>query len=102
MPGSRRYRRRARQSTRALTARFTVLAVVVALAIGGLLAVQMASGDDPALGPKAADRTKKASATNSQGSQESQSYGYYGSPSGYSSGYSAQQSSPAPVTSSTS
>jgi hypothetical protein len=114
MSGYRRYRRRPRQSTRALTAKFTALAVVATLLIGGLIATQMAAGNDPALGPKAAARAKKSSASSSTGSSSSagsssgsgtdsysQTYGY--SP-GYSSGsgYSTQQSSPAPVTSSTS
>jgi hypothetical protein len=109
MSGYRQYRRRARQSTRALTAKFTVLAVVATLLIGGLLAVQMAAGDDPALGPKAAAKAKKASTRSSTTTQStssgsqidpySQSYDY-GSSAG--SGYSAQQSSPAPVTSGTS
>jgi hypothetical protein len=100
MSGYRRYSRRARQSTRALTAKFAALAVVVTLLIGGLIAAQMAAGDDPALGPKAAASTKKASA---KPASSTQTYGH-GSSSGYSSGsgYSTQQSSPAPVTSSTS
>ena len=100
----RRYRRRARQSTRALTAKFTILAIVATLAIGGLIAAQMATGDDPALGPKAAAKAKKTTASSSAAGTtttagpSSQSYGDYGS----SSGYSTQHSSPAPVTSSTS
>jgi uncharacterized protein YfaQ (DUF2300 family) len=109
MGGYRHYRRRTRQSTRALTAKFTVLAVVAMLLIGGLLAVQMAAGDDPALGPKAAAKAKKASTRSTTATQStssgsgidpySQAYGY-GSSAG--SGYSTQRSSPAPVTSSTS
>lgn len=110
------------QSTKAVTVKLAMLAVIPTLAIGGLIAAQMASGKDPALGPKAAKRAKKSSATGSSGSSSggaaadpySQSYGgdgYYGSSSGYSSGsggyysgsgYSTQQSAPAPVTSSTS
>ena len=103
MPGYRQYRRRARQSTRALTAKFTILAIVGTLLIGGLIAAQMATGDDPALGPKAVARVKKTSTNvTSRGSAPdaySQAYG-----SGYSSGSgdTTQQSSPAPVTSSTS
>ena len=113
------------QSTKALTAKLAILAVVPTLAIGGLIAAQMASGKDPALGPKAAKRAKKTSTANSSngssGSSSSsgtaadpyaQTYGgngyygssggYYSGSSGYSSGYSTQQSAPAPVTSSTS
>lgn len=110
------------QSTKALTAKLAILAVVPTLAIGGLIAAQMASGKDPALGPKLAKHAKKNSTTSSNGSQSSgaatdpYSQGYYGSSSGYSSGgyysgssgyssgsgYSTQQSAPAPVTSSTS
>jgi hypothetical protein len=124
MPGYRRYRRPPRQSTRALTVRLALIAVIVTLVVGGLLAAQMAAGNDPALGPKAAARAKKAAAANtstsggssagtgSAGSGSGYSYGdgYYGDGYGYgsgssssaSSGYSGQQSSPAPVTSSTS
>src|SRR5439155_24003573 len=58
----RRYRRPQRQSTSALTAKLCALAVVAALLIGGVIASQMAAGSDPALGPKAAKRAKKASA----------------------------------------
>jgi hypothetical protein len=122
--------RRPRQSTKALTAKLAVLAIVPTLAIGGLIAAQMASGQDPALGPKAAKRAKSTTAKSAAGSSSagstsgtssasdpySQAYGdggYYGSSSGYSSGsggysagsgsgYSTQQSAPAPVTSSTS
>jgi hypothetical protein len=122
-----RYRRRPRQSTKALTAKLTLLAVIGTLLIGGLIATQMAAGNDPALGPKAVARAKKASAkSTSSGTSSStdsgtdpnaqqQQYGsdgYYGSDSsgypsgssGYSSGSasSTQQSAPAPVTSSTS
>jgi hypothetical protein len=130
-PEARRHRystKRPRQSTRAVTVKLAMLAVVATLAIGGLIAAQMAAGNDPSLGPKAATRAKKVAANsstsgNSTGTSGSstdpyaQSYGddYYGSPgyssgssssgsSGYSSGsgYSTQQSAPAPVTSSTS
>lgn len=109
------------QSTKALTAKLAILAVVPTLAIGGLIAAQMASGKDPALGPKLAKHAKKNSTTSSGGGSSSssaatdpysQSYGgdgyygssggYYSGSSGYSSGYSTQQSAPAPVTSSTS
>jgi hypothetical protein len=129
----RRYRRPPRQSTKALTAKLALFAIVATLAIGGLIAAQMAAGNDPALGPKAASRTKKAASKSSAGNSTtgsaassssgssatdpySQAYGddgYYGSGGGYSSGssgyssgsgsgYSTQQSAPAPVTSSTS
>jgi hypothetical protein len=104
----RRYRRRPRPSTRALTVKLSVLAIVATLFIGGLIAVQMSAGDDPALGPKAAKAKKSSAASTSTGPSTgtsasstapdpySQAYGYP------SSGYSTQHSSPAPVTSSTS
>ncbi|HYU15711.1 MAG TPA: hypothetical protein VEL05_06560 [Candidatus Acidoferrum sp.] len=94
-----------------MTAKLAMLATVATLAIGGLIAAQMAAGQDPALGPKASARAKKVTTTTSSPSSNatetdpnSEDYGYYGSSSGYSSGsgYSTQQSSPAPVTSSTS
>ena len=90
------------QSTKALTAKLATLAVVVTLAIGGLIAAQMAVGKDPSLGPKAATRAKKAaSGGGSTGSASAadpnaQTYngynGYYGSSSGYSSGWSGSSS----------
>ena len=126
----RRYRRPApRQSTGALTTKLALLAVVGTLLIGGLIAAQMAAGNDPALGPKAIARAKKlsakstaagSSATSTGGDlgtdpyteggyssgygNSSGSSGYSSGSSGYSSGsgYSTQQSSPAPVTSGTS
>jgi hypothetical protein len=115
----RRYRRRPpRQSTSALTVKLAMLAVVATLAVGGLIAAQMAAGNDPSLGPKSANSAKKATAKTSSSASSSgapsgsidpyaQSYGgdgYNGSSSGYSSGsgYSTQQSAPAPVTSGTS
>jgi hypothetical protein len=116
----RRYSAGPRQSTRALTAKLTALAVVATLAIGGLLAAQMAAGSDPALGPKATAQTKKGSAKASNGGSTSasngsgsdpysQSYGsndyYYGYGSGSggsSSGSGGYSYSPPPVTSSTS
>ena len=58
----RTYKRGPRQSTRALTTKLTALAIVATLVIGGLIAAQMATGSDPALGPKATAQTKKASA----------------------------------------
>jgi hypothetical protein len=115
------------QSTKALTAKLAVLAIAATILIGGLIAAQMAAGNDPALGPKAAARAKKASASSAttgsstgtsssggSGTDPNTVYGddgyYYAYPSGSSgsssgsssSGYSTQQSSPAPVTSSTS
>jgi|tagenome__1003787_1003787.scaffolds.fasta_scaffold20371770_1 hypothetical protein len=113
----RRYRRRARQSTKVLMAKFTALAVAATLIIGGLLAAQMANGNDPALGPKATASAKKSAATPSGSSTSSSSsagsgtdpysqsygYGYSTGSNGYSAGAgSPQQSSPAPVTSGTS
>jgi len=119
----RRYRRPVRQSTRAMTAKLAALAIVATLVIGGLIAAQMAAGNDPALGPKAVASTKTnksanegsgSSASSSAGSSgtdpyaqlygdDGYSYGSSGSSGYYSgSGYSAQQSSPAPVTSGTS
>ena len=68
MSGYRRYRRPPRQSTKALTMKLTLLAVVATLLIGGLIAAQMAAGNDPALGPKAVARAKKASTRTSSGS----------------------------------
>ena len=58
---ARRYSRGPVQSTKALTVKLAVLAVVATLLIGGLIAAQMAAGNDPALGPKAVARAKKAS-----------------------------------------
>ena len=100
-----------RQSTKALTAKVAMLAVVATLAIGGLIAAQMAAGSDPALGPKAADRANKAATSKAAGASAggsaasgsttdpyAQTYGgggYNGSSSGYS-------YAPPPVTSSTS
>jgi hypothetical protein len=123
-----RYARGPVQSTKALTVKLTMLAVVGSLLIGGMIAAQMASGSDPALGPKAAARAKHASTKSASSSQTSssngsgssdpygQSYGsdgyYYGGSSDYSgsggyssgsSGYSGGSTySAPPVTSSTS
>ncbi len=44
----------ARRSTRGVTVRVAALAGAATLAVGGALAVQMARGADPALGPKTA------------------------------------------------
>lgn len=52
--------RRRRISVRRLTARLAVLSAAAALAVGALLAVQMAHGSDPALGPKAQARSTTA------------------------------------------
>jgi hypothetical protein len=54
--------KRPRGSTAVMTVRLTALSVVAAAVIGGGLAVQMAAGSDPALGPKQAKAVKKASA----------------------------------------
>jgi hypothetical protein len=110
MPAQHRRYRRSLPATRAVTAKFVALAVAATLAIGGFLAIQMAAGGDPALGPKESARTRHASNTNSTGHSGSSSAGsgagYYGGdqyPYGSSaSGYSPQQYSPPPVTSSTS
>lgn len=129
---TRRYSRGPVQSTKAVTVKLTALAVIGTLLIGGLIAAQMAAGNDPALGPKAVARAKKAStkpssndsstssSTGSGTDPYSQSYGsdgyYYGGSSGYydpsgsssgssssgSSGSSGYSYSPPPVTSSTS
>jgi hypothetical protein len=109
------YSRGPHQSTKAVTAKLAALAIVATLLIGGLIAAQMAAGNDPALGPKAVARAKKASARNSGAGSSTSSassgtdpytrvygddgYYYYYGPS---SGYSSQRSSPAPVTSGTS
>lgn len=116
-----RYSRGPVQSTKALTTKLVILAVVGSLLIGGLIAAQMASGNDPALGPKAVARAKKSAkqstsksstaSSNGSGSSDpySQSYnsdpyayggssgysgsgGYYGGSSGYSSGSSGYSS----------
>lgn len=116
---ARRYSRGPVQSTKAVTVKLTVLAVIGTLLIGGLIAAQMAVGNDPALGPKAVAREKKASTkpssndsatssgTGSGTDPYSQSYGsdgyYYGdSGSAGSSGSTGYSYSPPPVTSSTS
>jgi len=125
-PGYRRstYRRPVgpRQSTSALTAKLLVFAVIATFAIGLLIATQMASGNDPALGPKAVAQAKKSAAKSRSGSSSAttgsgsgadpygQVYGddgyyYYGGSSGYSGGYSGSGGnsySAPPVTSSTS
>ena len=105
-----KYSRGPLQSTKALTTKLVMLAVIGSVMIGGLIATQMASGNDPALGPKAvAQKNKKASAksttsnsatssSNGSGSDPySQSYGSdgysYGGSSGYGSdGYSSGSS----------
>ena len=124
-----RYSRGPVQSTKSLTAKLIVLAVVCSLVIGGLIAAQMAAGNDPALGPKAVARAEKPSTKDSSGRSSTSSstgsdpYGqssgsdgyYYGNPgyssssdgyssgsSGYSSGSSGSTYSAPPVTSSTS
>ena len=132
-PSSRRstYRRSVgpRQSTSALTAKLLAFAVIASVAIGLLIASQMASGSDPALGPKATAQAKKKAAKSRSGSSSAatgsgsgadpygQVYGddgyyYYGDgssgysggsgSSGYSSGSGGSTYSAPPVTSSTS
>lgn len=66
-------RARRRPSTKLLTAKLAALSTAGALAIGGWLAVQMASGDDPALGSKAnsAETKTVAAASTTTGSSES-------------------------------
>jgi uncharacterized membrane protein YgcG len=111
----RRYRRPPlRQSTKSLTFKLTLLAVIATLAIGGLIATQMAAGNDPALGPKLAAKAKKRAAASS-GNSSASGTGTYGSgygddgyspydygSGGYSSGSGGYTYSPPPVTSSTS
>jgi hypothetical protein len=98
-----RYRRGPAQSTKAVTVKLTILAVVATLLIGGLMAAQMATGNDPALGPKAVARAKKASTKPSSNSSASSSTGSGTDPySQSSSGSSGYSYSPPPVTSSTS
>ena len=102
----RSYRRQPRQSTKALTAKIAMLASVATLAIGGLIAAQMAAGSDPSLGPKAASRANKGSTSKSSrdysSGYPSGSSGYSSDSDGYSSGSSGYSYSPPPVTSSTS
>ena len=62
----RRYAPAPRQSTGALTAKLVALAAAATLAIGGLIATEMAAGEDPALGPKAAAQAKKASTSSAR------------------------------------
>jgi hypothetical protein len=109
----RRYRR-ALPSTKRMTAKIVAFAAAATLAIGGLIAAEMAAGNDPALAPKA---TAQKTSTSSSASGSSSSSGsdpgvapyVYPYPSSGSNGvspgsdgYSTQQSSPPPVTSSTS
>lgn len=118
-PTIRRYRvqQTQRSSTAAITLRLVVLAAVATLIIGSLLAVQMASGSDPALGPKALAQGKQSGKSQTAGGSPTPSdlgtdpyangSGDEGNPygdsaqGGYSYGSTAQ-SAPAPVTSSTS
>jgi hypothetical protein len=108
MPDYQRYRRRPRPSTKALTVKLVALGVAATLAIGGLIAAEMAAGDDPGLGPKA-KATKKSAATaagsrSSTASSVASGTDPYSPSSGYSygSGSSGYSSAPSPVTSSTS
>ncbi|MDX6616802.1 MAG: hypothetical protein QOD60_1893 [Solirubrobacterales bacterium] len=116
---------RPRGSTAVMTVRLTALSVVAAAVIGGGLAVQMAAGSDPALGPKQAKAVKASAKTRSNGAaaqpESTDSTAQTGSSSDSSSGLSSDstssqsspsqvtptqvaptQSSPAPVTSSVS
>jgi hypothetical protein len=93
----RRYRR-ALPSTKRMTAKIVAFAAAATLAIGGLIAAEMAAGNDPALAPKA---TAQKTSTSSSASGSSSSSGSNGVSPG-SDGYSTRQSSPPPVTSSTS
>jgi hypothetical protein len=83
-----------------------MLAIVATLAIGGLIAAQMAAGSDPSLGPKAASRASRAStsesASSSSSGYSSGSSDYPSDTYGYSSGSGGYSYSPPPVTSSTS
>jgi hypothetical protein len=95
-------RARRRPSTKLLTAKLAALSTAGALVIGGWLAVQMASGDDPALGPKAAAKSKAAATTTTTTPLEStaatQSAASTGSNSTSTSSSQDQASVPAPVT----
>jgi cytoskeletal protein RodZ len=116
---------RPRGSTAVMTVRLTALSVVAAAVIGGGLAVQMAAGSDPALGPKQAKAVKASAKTRSNGAaaqaESTDSTAQTGSSGDSSSGLSSDstssqstpsqvtptqvaptQSSPAPVTSSVS
>jgi hypothetical protein len=64
--------RRRRISTRSLTAKLAAVSAAGALAIGGGLAVQMAHGSDPALGPKAQAEKSTTSAQTSLGTDSAQ------------------------------
>ena len=121
MPVYRRYRRPL-PSTKSLTAKILAAAVAAALGIGGLISVEMASGHDPALGPKATASSERSHISKSgSGSSTSSSTGLgpdpyaqqygdgysYGDGGGYGAGASGYGSSgasnqPAPVTSGTS
>jgi len=60
---------RQRVTTAVMTVRFAALSIVATAVIAGGLAVQMAAGSDPALGPKKARAQRRAST--SQGSPAS-------------------------------
>jgi hypothetical protein len=93
--------RRQRGSTAVMTVRLTALSVVAAAVIGGGLAVQMAAGSDPALGPKQAKVVKTSASSNSSSANTA-------TPSEVTptevtpTAVAPTQSAPAPVTSSTS
>ena len=101
------------RSTGVLTLKLVSLAVAGTIAVGGWIAGRMAAGEDPALGPKAAQANVSKAAGASSGSSSASSYsssaGYeddgYGTYSPSGSGYSSSQpstSSSAPLVSRTS
>jgi hypothetical protein len=97
-----------------VTAKVLVLTLAAVLAIGALISVEMAAGNDPALGQKTAPVKHVSASPSSAGGPPSGSDGYsyngYGSgsngsasgSSGSSAGSSGYSYSPPPVTSSTS
>jgi hypothetical protein len=82
-----RYSRGPVQSTKALTTKLVILAVVGSLLIGGLIAAQMASGNDPALGPKAVARANKKASTKQTSKSSTASSNGSGSSDPYSQSY---------------
>lgn len=71
----RRYRR-SLPSTKALTAKIVALAVAGALVIGAVISVEMAGGNDPALGQKATAAKKSSAATSAGSGSSSSGYSY--------------------------
>jgi len=108
-PSARAAAVRRRPSVRATTLKVAALSCAAAVAIGGGLSLQLAHGNDPALGPKASAQTGASSAQVSQGATGGAT-GASGTPSvGSSSGYTTSSgsttssaSTPAPVQTSTS